>query len=156
MRYPSEETSVFRPADDCGDLPLPQSINALAVSRNSTESTPTPAPQAAPALSISDDGTPTARIWTPNDRESLRRLGKMITSFLKVEQFFNPVGTRLFYESVVSPLFGETGPQLRAVQVLKQVMGSVMIRHRCAVLLHPAIASSQWSIMMSVIIDGCI
>lgn len=130
LRYPSEDILDLEQAEERGDLPLPQ-IDDFTISQGFTESTPDPAPQTVHTLSISDDGTSKARIWTPNDRESLRRLGKMITSFLKVEEFSNPEGTRLFNESVVSPLFGEMGPQLRAVQVLKQVMGSVMIRHRC-------------------------
>lgn len=139
LRYPSEEASALE-QDDVGDSPLSGSINGLTEPQDFTV-TSTPAPQRAPTLSISDDGTPLARIWTPNDRENLRRLGKMITSFLKVEEFSNSEGTRLFNESVVGSLFGETGPQLRAVQVLKQVMGSVMIRHRYVMLLHSSVPS---------------
>lgn len=136
LRYPSEEASISAQEDEHGILPLSQSIDDLVDSQDLAESTPPPPPVTAPALPISNDDSPTARIWTPNDRENLRRLGKMITSFLKVEEFSNPEGTRLFNELVVSPLFGESGPQLQAVQVLKQVMGSVMIRHRCVLLLY--------------------
>lgn len=144
LRYPSEEASISAQEGEHSILPLSQLIDDIADSQGLAESTPPPPSETAPTLPISNDGSPTARIWTPNDRENLRRLGKMITSFLKVEEFSNPEGTRLFNESVVSPLFGESGPQLKAVQVLKQVMGSVMIRHRCVLLLY---RSSHFGLM---------
>lgn len=113
------------------DSPRQSAILDLGVSEDST---------AAITSDVAETGLPSARIWTPRDRENLRRLGKMISSFLKVEEFSNLEGTRMFNELVVSPLFGENGPQLRAVQVLKQVMGSVMIRHRYVIVLSALIS----------------
>ncbi|KAH9981425.1 SNF2 family N-terminal domain-containing protein [Lactifluus volemus] len=68
------------------------------------------------------------RTWTKYDREDLRRLGTMVVTFLQIPRF--AAEPRLFGTHVVHTLFGTSGPQPGAVQVLTQVMSSIMIRHQ--------------------------
>jgi len=68
------------------------------------------------------------RIWTRYDREDLRRLGTMMITFLQIPRF--SAETRLFRTHVVQSLFGPNGPHPGAIQVLTQVMNSIMIRHQ--------------------------
>lgn len=70
----------------------------------------------------------TPRPWTRYDREDLRRLGTMMITFLQIPMFATE--TRLFSNLVVRSLFGTSGPQPGAIQVLTQVMKSIMIRHQ--------------------------
>lgn len=74
------------------------------------------------------------RTWTKYDREDLRRLGTMVITFLQIPRF--AAEPRLFGTHVVHTLFGTSGPQPGAVQVLTQVMSSIMIRHQCALFLY--------------------
>ncbi|KAI0343105.1 hypothetical protein BDW22DRAFT_1356676 [Trametopsis cervina] len=67
------------------------------------------------------------RHWTAMDRSDLMKLSKMLSSFLQVPQF--ATDPKLFTVQVVTPLMDHTGPRYGAVQVLMQVMQSVMIRH---------------------------
>jgi SNF2-related domain len=85
--------------------------------------------------SISPSGVPTAneevpspRTWTKYDREDLRRLGTIMITFLQIPRFATE--SRLFSSQVVQSLFGPSGPQPGAIQVLTQVMSSIMIRHQ--------------------------
>ncbi|KZT27320.1 hypothetical protein NEOLEDRAFT_1110673 [Neolentinus lepideus HHB14362 ss-1] len=68
-----------------------------------------------------------SRKWTSNDREDLRKLGTMISRFLGTRHFAN---SSTFNKFVITPLFGPDGPLPGAIQVLIQVMETVMIRHR--------------------------
>ena len=68
------------------------------------------------------------RTWTKYDREDLRRLGTMMISFLQIPRF--AADPRLFSNLVVYSLFGTSGPQPGAIQVLTQAMNNIMIRHR--------------------------
>ncbi|KAI0256567.1 P-loop containing nucleoside triphosphate hydrolase protein [Lactifluus subvellereus] len=73
-------------------------------------------------------GALSPRTWTKYDREDLRRLGTMVITFLQIPRF--AAETRLFTSHVVHSLFGTSGPQPGAIQVLTQVMSSIMIRHQ--------------------------
>ncbi|KAH9180424.1 P-loop containing nucleoside triphosphate hydrolase protein [Lactarius sanguifluus] len=68
------------------------------------------------------------RPWTRYDREDLRRLGIMMITFLQIPRFSTETG--LFRTHVVHSLFGTNGPHPGAIQVLTQVMNSIMIRHQ--------------------------
>jgi SNF2-related domain len=69
----------------------------------------------------------TARQWTVDDREDLRKLATMMTHFLKVPHFAaNPK----LLNHVTSPLLDTLGPRPGAIQVLNQVMSMIMIRHQ--------------------------
>ncbi|KAI9466079.1 P-loop containing nucleoside triphosphate hydrolase protein [Lactarius psammicola] len=68
------------------------------------------------------------RTWTRYDREDLRRLGTMMITFLQIPRFSAETG--LFRTHVVHSLFGSNGPHPGAIQVLTQVMNSIMIRHQ--------------------------
>jgi hypothetical protein len=71
--------------------------------------------------------TEMARRWTTNDREDLRKLGIMMTHFLKVPHFSaNPK----LLNQIVSPLLDAQGPRPGAIQILNQVMSMIMIRHQ--------------------------
>jgi hypothetical protein len=68
------------------------------------------------------------RTWTRYDREDLRKLGIMMITFLQIPRF--AADPRLFGNLVVHSLYGSSGPQLGAIQVLTQVMNTIMIRHQ--------------------------
>ncbi|RDB22176.1 putative ATP-dependent helicase C23E6.02 [Hypsizygus marmoreus] len=74
-----------------------------------------------------DDDAP-SRIWSKDDREDLRKLGKMITHFLSVPQFSG--NTKLVSTHIIDPLLDQCGPRTGAIQILNQVMEMIMIRHR--------------------------
>ncbi|KAI0053959.1 hypothetical protein FA95DRAFT_1551738 [Auriscalpium vulgare] len=82
----------------------------------------------APTDSAEDRAGIAPHFWSSQDRENLRRLGKMIVSFLRVPRFL--ASSQLFQSQVIQPLFAAGGPNPGAVQVLAQVMASVMVRHR--------------------------
>ncbi|KIJ44302.1 hypothetical protein M422DRAFT_30450 [Sphaerobolus stellatus SS14] len=71
-----------------------------------------------------------ANRWPESDREDLRRLGLMLSQFLKVPQFSAIESKQLFSELVVSPLLKSGGPRFASVRILTQVMSTVMFRHR--------------------------
>lgn len=77
------------------------------------------------------DNTPSLsrRRWTKTDRMDLTRLGSMISSFLEEPRF--AADSKLFQTHVIAPLMDSSGPRFGSVQVVMQVMQSVMIRHRC-------------------------
>ncbi|KAG6849539.1 hypothetical protein H0H93_007627 [Arthromyces matolae] len=79
-----------------------------------------------PAFSNIDNALP--RIWTKHDREDLGKLGKMVSHFIAVPQF--SASPRLMTTHVIDPLLDSNGPQPGAIQVLNQIMQSIMIRHR--------------------------
>lgn len=68
------------------------------------------------------------RVWTQEDRENLVKIGRMISSFLEVPAF--AADTKVFHNHVITPLMCSSGPYPGAVEMLTQVMESVMIRHR--------------------------
>jgi hypothetical protein len=78
--------------------------------------------------SIPDTLSKKPRIWNKYDREDLNKLGNMIAHFIALPQFI--ADSKLMSNSVVDPLLASTGPQPGAVQVLNQLMETVMIRHR--------------------------
>ncbi|KIP07794.1 hypothetical protein PHLGIDRAFT_405997 [Phlebiopsis gigantea 11061_1 CR5-6] len=71
---------------------------------------------------------PSVRIWTKEDRGDLNKLGTMLSSFLEVPQF--AAGSKVFGNTVVTPLFDSAGPRPGSIQVLSQVMENMMLRHR--------------------------
>ncbi|KIP07791.1 hypothetical protein PHLGIDRAFT_35256, partial [Phlebiopsis gigantea 11061_1 CR5-6] len=78
--------------------------------------------------SASEDQLPAKRVWTRQDRGDLNKLGTMISSFLEVPQFAGKQNA--FAKLVIAPLMDPSGPQPGSVQVLRQVMESVMLRHK--------------------------
>ncbi|KZT69833.1 hypothetical protein DAEQUDRAFT_726146 [Daedalea quercina L-15889] len=68
------------------------------------------------------------RRWTREDRDDLTKLSTMMSHFLCVPQF--AADPKLFERLVISPLMAEPGPLPGAIQVLTQVMETMMIRHR--------------------------
>ncbi|KAI0034030.1 SNF2 family N-terminal domain-containing protein [Vararia minispora EC-137] len=85
-------------------------------------------PSPSTSVEAIDSDTVTSRVWTTLDREDLRRLHTMIASFLRDERFV--MDHQLFKTHVMDGLFNRTGPQPGAISVLRQLMNSVMIRHR--------------------------
>ncbi|KAH9832900.1 P-loop containing nucleoside triphosphate hydrolase protein [Rhodofomes roseus] len=76
----------------------------------------------------STDEELSARRWTPDDRQDLNKLSTMMVHFLGVPQF--ATDPKLFERLVISPLMARSGPRTGAIQVLTQVMETMMIRHR--------------------------
>jgi hypothetical protein len=69
------------------------------------------------------------RVWTRDDGEDLTKLGNMITHFVGVPQLLaNP---QLITTHIKDALLDRWGPRTGAVEVLMQLMSSVMFRHRC-------------------------
>ena len=83
-------------------------------STSGTEGTPGP------------DGGP--RVWTKDDKQDLVKLSTIIAYSLSFPKFKADV--KAFRNLVAVPLLEATGPSLGAIQVLEQVMKTVMIRHR--------------------------
>ncbi|OBZ69321.1 hypothetical protein A0H81_10948 [Grifola frondosa] len=67
------------------------------------------------------------RKWDYSERADLRKLGTMMADFLGVPIF---AAEATFTRCVVAPLFEPSCPGPGAIQVLTQVMGSTMVRHR--------------------------
>ncbi|TFY64960.1 hypothetical protein EVJ58_g2267 [Rhodofomes roseus] len=76
----------------------------------------------------STDEELSARRWTLDDRQDLNKLSTMMVHFLGVPQF--ATDPKLFERLVISPLMARSGPKTGAIQVLTQVMETMMIRHR--------------------------
>ncbi|KAI0705927.1 SNF2 family N-terminal domain-containing protein [Cytidiella melzeri] len=75
-----------------------------------------------------DDVQPKQRQWSRTSREDLTKLGNMLSHFLQVPQF--AANSSLFASHVIAPLMDPSGPLAGSVRVLRQVMESVMVRHR--------------------------
>ena len=97
-----------------------------------------PVEEAEVASILEDDhaatAVPPSRRWTKTDRMDLTKLGNMISSFLEEPRF--AADAKLFQTHVITPLLDQSGPRFGSVQVVKQVMQSVMIRHRCGSIPH--------------------
>lgn len=87
-------------------------------------------PQSGPptATSPSQDDGCYVRIWGSYDSLNLRKLGTMIGDFLAVPQF--RADPKSFSVHVSTPLCDRRGPRPGAIDVLSQVMQTVMVRHR--------------------------
>ena len=70
--------------------------------------------------------------WTKQDRNDLNKLGNMLIHFLNIARFSKPPGSTVtvFNSHVIAPLMHKSGPLPGSVRVLRQVMESVMVRHR--------------------------
>lgn len=81
------------------------------------------------AAAATDDDTSVAdaHCWSKFYREDLNKLSTMLRVFLGIPGFKQ---IEEFRAQVIEPLLYSDGPSLGAVQVLTQVMESVMIRHR--------------------------
>jgi hypothetical protein len=75
-----------------------------------------------------ENAIPEVRLWSKMDHGDLKKLGDMMRYFLGVPRF--AADKMLFSNLVVTPLMGKVGPAPGAIQVLEQVMSSVMFRHR--------------------------
>ena len=76
------------------------------------------------------------RRWQSDERSDFVKLGKMFAEFLLMMPFASD--PKAFAALVASPIFSADGPWPGDIQVLTQVMSSVMIRHRsvCSVSSH--------------------
>ncbi|KAF7308759.1 Helicase C-terminal domain-containing protein [Mycena kentingensis (nom. inval.)] len=88
-----------------------------------------------PADDLDSDEPLGPRIWTREDGEDVKKLGNMLAFFVGVPQLL--ATPSLIETHVREPLLNGRGvarkePRLGAVEVLKQLMASTMIRHRIA------------------------
>jgi hypothetical protein len=65
--------------------------------------------------------------WNKRDQEDASRLGVMMGGFLKAEPFGHAA---VFREKVTAHLLDHDGPRFGAVQRLKYLMNSMMVKHR--------------------------
>lgn len=70
------------------------------------------------------------RVWHGDEREDLRKLGNMLSYFLLMMPFASKSEPKAFATLVANPLFASSGPYPGDIDVLVQVMSSVMVRHR--------------------------
>ena len=112
----NDQLDLQYPSDDGEDLRLSEEDPASNASRDDL------------GLRHLDENQCKPRIWTSSDRSNLRRLDNMISKFLQVPRF--AAAHDLFNSQVVNPLFKKGGPAFGSIQVLTQVMASVMVRHR--------------------------
>jgi hypothetical protein len=86
-------------------------------------------PEVSSETTSNSDESIVSRKWTRYDREDLRKFDNMATHFVGVPHF--KAEPKRFGDHVTTALFGpERLPLPGAIQVLNQVMQSVMIRHR--------------------------
>ncbi|KAI0823521.1 P-loop containing nucleoside triphosphate hydrolase protein [Trametes gibbosa] len=70
------------------------------------------------------------RLWHGDERDDLRKLGHMLSHFLLMMPFASKSEPKAFTNLVANPLFAPSGPYPGDIDVLVQVMASVMVRHR--------------------------
>ncbi|KAH9848857.1 P-loop containing nucleoside triphosphate hydrolase protein [Lenzites betulinus] len=70
------------------------------------------------------------RLWHGDERDDLRKLGNMLSHFLLMMPFASKSEPKAFTTLVANPLFAPNGPYPGDIDVLVQVMSSVMVRHR--------------------------
>lgn len=80
------------------------------------------------ASSVDGDAETSVRIWTPQDREDLKKLSNMISTFLKLPRFM--ADGKAFRTLVLDGLFNSHGPLPGSIQVLTNFLSTIMIRHR--------------------------
>ncbi|CAL1705728.1 unnamed protein product [Somion occarium] len=68
------------------------------------------------------------RVWTSDDRQDLNKLANMMVHFLQAPQFASD--SKLFTNLVINSLMAPSGPLPHSIEVLTQVMNTVMIRHQ--------------------------
>ncbi|TBU46858.1 P-loop containing nucleoside triphosphate hydrolase protein [Dichomitus squalens] len=78
--------------------------------------------------SASSDDSNEQRKWHRSEREDFRKLGTMFADFLLMNPFAS--NSKTFSTLVTDPIFEPEGPFPGDIQVLTQVMASVMVRHR--------------------------
>ena len=115
--------------DDELVAPSPDNMDATAPHEVSTPpASNRPSPTSSPSPASSPPPVSKTRPWNKYDREDLNKLGNMITHFIAVPQF--SADPKLVATHVVEPLLDPQGPRAGSVQVLNQLMETVMIRHR--------------------------
>ncbi|KAJ7481065.1 SNF2 family N-terminal domain-containing protein [Mycena galericulata] len=120
-------------------LNLGKSVNeAAAVASDAGDDQPSRAPSEGPNpdssqvsavaddLSVDDAVVEPPRVWNQDDGRDLIKLGNMIAEFVGV-QHLTP---KIMITHVKDALLDKQGPRTGAIEVLKQLMASVMIRHR--------------------------
>ncbi|RPD56352.1 hypothetical protein L226DRAFT_538078 [Lentinus tigrinus ALCF2SS1-7] len=68
------------------------------------------------------------RRWNRSEREDMRKLGTMFSDFLMMMPFASD--GKAFTTYVIDPIFDSEGPWPGQLEVLTQVLSSVMVRHR--------------------------
>ncbi|KAF9484636.1 hypothetical protein BDN70DRAFT_872149 [Pholiota conissans] len=106
-----------------------ESPSSVSASSNISSAPPSLTGSTSPQQSAAGITEPDkVRIWNQHDRGDLMKLGHMISHFLAVPQF--NADPKLMTSHVIEPLLDSSGPLTGSIQVLKQVMAMVMIRHR--------------------------
>ena len=77
---------------------------------------------------MSVDDNSRQRRWHRSERDDFRKLGTMFADFLLMMPF--AANSKIFGSLVTDPIFDSDGPFPGDLQVLTQVMSSVMVRHR--------------------------
>ncbi|KAJ7633078.1 P-loop containing nucleoside triphosphate hydrolase protein [Roridomyces roridus] len=79
--------------------------------------------------SYDEDKVSPPRIWNKHDAQDLTQLGNMIAHFLGVRQLLANGGS-VIKTHLKDALLDKNGPRIGAVEILQQLMASVMIRHQ--------------------------
>ncbi|KAJ7436218.1 P-loop containing nucleoside triphosphate hydrolase protein [Mycena latifolia] len=96
----------------------------------SAPSSPTPSEGFESSVADGSVAEISTRVWTRVDGKDLTDLGNMITHFIRVPQLLaNP---QLIHSHVKDALLDRRGPRIGSIEVLMQLMSSVMVRHRIA------------------------
>jgi hypothetical protein len=133
-------------------LSLGKQINeAVAPASEVSEASSSRATSEGPEAEHTDDSpsssVPAARVWTRDDGEDLTKLGNMIAHFVGVPQLLaNP---QLIGTHIKDALLDRRGPRPGAVDMLMQLMSSVMFRHRF-VRFHFSFSFSKHTILYSI------